>query len=310
MSMACVGKITAMSEARIKLADLVPSWRLAMAAEAKSPATIDQYTISVRVFCRFCEQTGVPAELDRRTVQAFLAATLADGAAVGTAYVRQVGLKRFSRWLAAEGEIAEDRLTGLTLPKVDTKPAIPLAAEELQSLVKACQGNEFRDRRDMAMLRLLAETGMRAGELIGLRVSDVDVTRGLAHITKSKTGRGRSVPFGPSTAAAVDRYLRARRSHKLAATDSLWLGEHGKPLAYPGLNRALGRRATDAGIERFHLHLLRHTAATRWLAAGGSEGGLMAVAGWKRREMLDRYVAATASDRAAEESRRLALGEW
>lgn len=69
------------------------------------------------------------------------------------------------------------------------------------------------------------------------------------------------------------------------------------------------RRATAAGITGFHLHMLRNTAATRWLAAGGSENGLMAVAGWSSREMLDRYTQASASDRAAAEARKLNLGD-
>jgi integrase len=68
-------------------------------------------------------------------------------------------------------------------------------------------------------------------------------------------------------------------------------------------------RAKQAGVEGFYLHRMRHTAATRWLAAGGSEGGLMAVAGWSNRQMLDRYVAATASERAADEARKLNLGD-
>lgn len=49
--------------------------------------------------------------------------------------------------------------------------------------------------------------------------------------------------------------------------------------------------------------MLRHTAASRWLAAGGSEGGLMAIAGWRRPDMLDRYAAATRASRAIEEAR-------
>jgi integrase/recombinase XerD len=69
----------------------------------------------------------------------------------------------------------------------------------------------------------------------------------------------------------------------------------------------LGRRAEAAGIRGFHPHVLRHTAAHRWLAAGGSEGGLMAVAGWARRDMLDRYAAATANERAAAEAKSLNL---
>ena len=60
----------------------------------------------------------------------------------------------------------------------------------------------------------------------------------------------------------------------------------------------------------FKPHVLRHTAAQRWLSAEGSEGGLMAVAGWsRRRDMLDRYTRATASERATEEARRLNLGD-
>jgi integrase len=70
-----------------------------------------------------------------------------------------------------------------------------------------------------------------------------------------------------------------------------------------------GAARTPAGIEGFHIHRLRHTAASRWLAAGGSEAGLMAVAGWRSRDMLDRYVMDTAMSRAADESRRLNLGD-
>ena len=64
-----------------------------------------------------------------------------------------------------------------------------------------------------------------------------------------------------------------------------------------------------AGLKGFHPHVLRHTAASRWLSAGGTEGGLMAIAGWSSRDMLDRYARATASERAAAEARTLGLGE-
>ena len=79
--------------------------------------------------------------------------------------------------------------------------------------------------------------------------------------------------------------------------------------ATPACTAPCAARAALAGIDDFHPHLLRHTAATRWLAAGGSEGGLMAIAGWRQRQMLDRYTAATASERAADEAKRLRLGD-
>jgi integrase/recombinase XerD len=127
-------------------------------------------------------------------------------------------------------------------------------------------------------------------------------------VRKGKGGKGRIVPFGPQTAAALDRYLRVRRDHLFADTDQLWLGARSNSFAYIGLWRMLDYRAKLAGLDHLNPHRFRHTAATRWLAAGGSEGGLMAVAGWSKREMVDRYVKATASARAADEAHRLNLG--
>jgi len=117
------------------------------------------------------------------------------------------------------------------------------------------------------------------------------------------------VPFGPATAQALDRYLRLRRAHRLSESPALWLGDRGKGFSYDALHKTLAERATAAGIVGFHPHKMRHTAAHRWLAAGGSEGGLMAVAGWTRPDMLMRYTKAQASSRAAEEARGLNLGE-
>ena len=152
----------------------------------------------------------------------------------------------------------------------------------------------------------MTETGMRAGEVVALQLTDLDLSRGLATVTR---GKGRIVPFGSQTATALDRYIRSRRTHVRAESPALWVGDRGKGFSYYGLHAALRHRAQIAGIERFHPHLLRHTAATRWLSAGGSEGGLMAVAGWARRDMIDRYTAATASERAAAEARNLNLGD-
>jgi integrase/recombinase XerD len=60
--------------------------------------------------------------------------------------------------------------------------------------------------------------------------------------------------------------------HRLGKLLALWLGEKSKTFAYISLYRAPARGAALAGIDDFHPHLLRHSAATRWLAAGGSEG--------------------------------------
>ena len=291
------------------LETLAESWSVYLAAERKSPNTIRAYLAAVSAFTSWCADTERPAELTRANVAAFTRDLLAGGAAAATANVRHRGLRRFGRWLAEEGEVDADPLAGMTQPKLD-RPVVPkLSDGELAALVKACQGRTFMDRRDESVVRLMSEAGVRADELLCMTPADVDVRRGIAVIVRGKGGTGRIVPFSPQAGRAIDRYLRLRKSHPLAYTPALWLGERGRGLGYDGLYTALRRRAELAGIKDFHPHRLRHTAASRWLAAGGSEGGLMAVAGWRSRDMLDRYVQDTAGERAADESRTLGLGD-
>jgi integrase len=292
-----------------ELAGLLGSWEIHLRAERKSPQTVKIYGDGVRAFLRWCARNDVGPVLDRATVNKFTADLLDSGTAATTARSRQLSVRRFSGWLADEGEIPRDDLLGLKPPALDKANVPKLDNGELAALIKACQGKTFRDRRDEAIVRLAVETASRAEEILAMAVTDVDLRRGLAIIRRGKGGRGRRVPFGPQTSQALDRYVRMRRAHRLAGTPALWLGDRGKGLAYYGLRNALAARAKAAGIEGFHIHRLRHTAASRWLEAGGSEGGLMAVAGWRSRDMLDRYVADTAMSRAAEESRALNLGD-
>ena len=291
------------------LAALLPSWQLAMRAERKSPATIASYSEGVLGFLRWAQTTGIQPQITKTTVQAFTADLLDAGAQANTARARHMALRRFAAWLAEEGELESNPMLGVKPPKLDTKVVPALTDEQLRLLLKACAGKEFLGRRDEAVVRLMAETGLRAGEVLAMQVADVDLGQGRAIVRRGKGGKGRAVPFGPQAAAAIDRYIRARRTHRLAATEALWLGGNGQTFSYHGLNLALKRRAAAAGIANFHLHLMRHTAATRWLRAGGSEQGLMSVAGWTTRGMLDRYTGASAAERAATEARGLNLGE-
>ena len=298
-----------MAETLPDLAALLPSWQLALKAERKSPGTIRTYTDGVTKFLRWCTATAHAPELNRVVVQAFLADLLDEGMEGNTARSRDLALKRYAAWLVDEGELSVNPLVGLKPPKADTKVVNALTDDQLRRFIKACQGKSLQDRRDEAIVRLMAETGLRAGEVLALRLSDVNLQDGLVTVVRGKGGKGRIAPFGPQTAAAIDRYLRIRRSHRLADTGALWVGASGKGFGYFALNAGLKDRAKSAGIDGFHPHLLRHTAATRWLRAGGSEGGLMSVAGWSTRSMLDRYTGASAAERAATEARGLGLGE-
>lgn len=302
------------------LRSLLDSWDVELQAQRKTAGTRGVYLLGVRQYLDWCEETGRPLVIDRRQVKGWIADLLADevdddgrvvrrGVEANTAIARQLAIRRFSAWLADEGEIPEDPLLGLKPPKADRKLVAPLTEEQLVALIKACEGKEFRDRRDEAIVRFIAETGARAGEVIGLTVEDVSLREGSALIRRGKGGKSRRVPFGPNTARAIDRYLRKRRAHRLADSPKLWLGDRGKGFGYDGMLVALQRRAEAAGIEGFHPHRLRHTFASRWLRRKGSESGLMSVAGWGDRRMLDRYTEYERAERAAEEARRLALGD-
>jgi len=275
----------------------------------ESGQRLKAYHRNITAFLAWCERAGIEPVLDRPTVSKFTAGLLDAGAAPATARARQLGVRRFSAWLADEGETVRDNLLGIRPPKLDRANVPKLSPDELAALIKACRGKTFMDRRDEAIVRLAVESAARAEEILAMNLADVDLSRGVATIRRGKGGRARRTPFGPVTAQAIDRYLRMRRAHRLAAADALWLGDRGKGFGYHGLRNALGRRADGAGITGFHIHRLRHTAASRWLDAGGSEGGLMAIAGWRSRDMMARYVEDTAMDRAADESRRLGLGD-
>jgi site-specific recombinase XerD len=290
---------------------LLDSFVLHLRGERKSPQTVKTYGDGVRAFLSWCEKTSPAGEvlLTAATVNTWIADLLEHGAEAATARSRQLAVRRFSAWLATEDEIPADQLARMSPPKLDVKAIHPLTDDQLVALLAACKGPELRDKRDEALIRLMTETGARAGEILALEVADVDLAAGVAVIRKGKGGKARRVPFGPRTGAAIDRYIRARRRHRLASTPVLWLGQGGKEFGYHALRSTLTYRAQRAGIGDLNPHLLRHTAAHRWLAAGGSEGGLMAVAGWTRPDMLLRYTKARAEQRAADEARKLNLGD-
>ena len=98
-----------------------------------------------------------------------------------------------------------------------------------------------------------------------------------------------------------------RTKHPHASSNALWLGSRG-PMTVSGVRRVVRLRGQQAGLEGLHPHMLRHFLAHRWLSAGGTEGDLMRIAGWRSKDMLKRYGAAGADARAVEAHRRMVLG--
>ena len=298
-----------MTDSGLPILDLWPSWELDLRACNRSTATIRNYRLHLHTFADHLTESGhsgAADEIERRHVEAFIADQL-DRLSASTAATRFRCLRVFFGWASAEGEIAANPMTQMSTPKLD-EPEVPIFTDdELRALLVACDGNGFTERRDTAMIRLLFDAGLRAGEIMSLAVDDIDLAAGTASVW-GKGAKGRTVAFGNKTAKALDRYLRARRSHPATERPELWLGVRG-PLGGSGLSQMLRRRGDQADVADVHPHRFRHTWAHRWLAAGGQEGDLQSLAGWATGDMVRRYGASAKAERAREAHRRLALGD-
>ncbi len=281
---------------------LLPDWQTHLRARNVAPATIASYLRVGANLLSYLREQGLPtsaAAVSRGHLEAFLA-DLADRVSAATTAKHYRSLQQLFRWLVEDGEIDVSPMAKMRPPQVPEQPVDVFTDDEMIRLLAACKGNTFENRRDIALLRMLIDTGMRAAELCGLARDDLDEQERVAHVL-GKGRRGRAVPFGAKTADALRRYRRARQLHPYEALPHLWLGKKGA-LTDSGLRQVLERRAKEAGVDDVHPHRFRHTFAHSWLAAGMQEHDLMRLAGWRSPQMVGRYAASAGAERAATRS--------
>jgi site-specific recombinase XerD len=291
------------------------SWDLALGADGYAANTLDSYRRALTSLAAWLygEDPAVgPVEMSREHVRAWIV-HLRDTTSSGTARSWFAGVRHFSRWMVAEHERDTDPTEGIKTPRPNDVHTPMLKADEIRLLLRSCSGDGFRDRRDAAIIYVFVDGGLRLAELCGLEIASVDIRDRVLYVKGKGSNRSgprlRAVPLGVKSTKAVDRYIRTRRQHPYAELPQLWLGDRGRPtLSADGIDAMLKRRGAAVGV-KIHPHMLRHGWASAFRAAGGSEGDLMVLGGWRSRQMLDRYGKAAAEDRARDAYRKLSFGD-
>jgi site-specific recombinase XerD len=292
-----------------RLPDLQQSFLRELAAEHRSHNTVRLYGQAITFFSRWLEQQGREATLDelsRAAIREWLA-VLAETHEPGTVKVRYRGLYRFCSWLVDEDELDANPMAKLSPPTLKMKPVPVISDDDLVALLKACNGREFNDRRDEALIRLLLDCGVRISEACSLRVEDIDLNQAMA-LVKGKGDKIRPIYFSARTTRALDRYIRMRGRHRWVHLDALFLTQRGA-LSTDGARDRVKYRGQLAGIEDLHPHRFRHTFAHDFLMNGGQERDLKRLAGWSSDVMLERYGASAADVRAKAAAQRLKRGD-
>jgi integrase/recombinase XerC len=240
-------------------------------------------------FLRPFERVNDPLTATKIEIQNYLG-VMFDRCKPSTVWTAWRHLKGFYAWLEAEGDIEINPMNGVARPVVPTVEIPVLQSNEIAALLAACRGRAPIDRRDLAIISLMLDTGLRLSEVVRLSLDDVGETQTLRVFGKGR--KWRTVALGNLSHQALMRWIRVQGE----SSGPLWAGTRG-PLGATGMRKMIQRRGQQAGLT-LHPHMLRHTFVDNWLRNGGSEVDLARLAGWTTTRMAERYAQHRANERA------------
>ncbi len=190
--------------------------------------------------------------------------------APATVHRKTAALRAFYRHLRREDLLTDDPTVGLVTPRRAKKLPNVLNQAEVSRLLAAPAGAGPSARRDRAILEVMYACGLRASEVVGLELADVDLHEGMLK-TRGKGSKDRIVPLGSQAIAAVESWLREGRPELAGGRPgkALFLNFRGHALTRQGLYKIVQGHARAVGLEgRMSPHTLRHSFATHLLAGG------------------------------------------
>ncbi len=288
----------------MQLSEAIDKLLLATQADGRSPNTITDYTRKLRPLTDFLGDVDIETitadDLRRYIVGLRKRETvwenhphlqaqkhkLSPYSVAG--YIRV--LKRLFNWLEQEEILPDNPARRIKTPSPKIKKPHAIEPEDLKALLRTTEGNTPADRRDRAIILLLADSGCRVGGLCGLRLEDVNLATHDA-IVREKGGKERIVFFTDPTAQALQEWLDVRPSD---AGDAFFvsLGRR-KPksaLSTNAVSQMLHRRAKTAHISgRVNPHSFRHAFAREYLLSGGDLATLSDLMGHESIEITKDY---------------------
>jgi integrase/recombinase XerD len=234
-----------------------------------SPNTLEAYGFDLRRFSGFLHARSIPLEEFRRTHLLQFLTSLRGLSSRSVA--RQVSsVRSFFKFLVREGVLPASPVSEVRTPSVGRPLPKYLTVTEVERLLSAPDRGTPEGMRDRAMLLLLYAAGLRASEVVSLRMENVDANAGFLRVF-GKGGKERVVPVAEAALAALREYQEDWRPRflKKKATNALFLSRLGRPVTRQTLWSRIGRWARAAGIRaRISPHTLRHSFAGHLLAGG------------------------------------------
>lgn len=243
------------------------------------------------------------AEIDHRQAQTFLAG-FQKTHKKKTILNYHVGLSALWAWAEAEDLTPENIMRRVPPPKPEDVEVKPYTKEEITRLLEACRYNKEYGRpgarttanartttnRDKALIMVLLDTGVRAGELCAFDVGDCDMRERRLFVREGKGSKERYVYFSARTAMTLQRYLNGRED-KRDKQAPLFATTQQTRLSQSGLLQFIKRAGDRADVPGATVHRFRHTFAIEALRNGLNAFVLQRLLGHSSIDMVKRYIA-------------------